>query len=328
LPFTHLTSDHTPDTASPNFPNNPTRSFFADRPLNLPNPIAEMRYQLRYLKEKAAMDARYINAALNALLVTTALGFLGCDNQLPTVEAQNTPVVTAAAPSNRPPVTIYVGLDKTGSVGRSKIPAMTLDQFQPLLQQAIERGGEIRVATVCTNSDRPTVSFYASEPPIAPHKPQDLPKADTVNPLDLPKLRKKYQADLAEYQAKLAIYQQAMADRTQGLTAHSQAFTAKLKPILAQVPACQASDIVGLVQRGDLFLKEAGNWRQVPKKVALLVTDGIETARNSPGKLQFSSQPVVVVVSSGGQTGILQQLMGDSKPYESIDGAVRFITSQ
>ena len=255
-------------------------------------------------------------------IVGLAWGLTGCSYPNPIPAAANPqPLVVLS-----PPVRIYVAIDRTASISDSKIPTLKLDNLRPLLELVKKVGGEIRVAEVCTSSDLRLDSFYMPEPPLAPQPPAPMPKPGTVNPLELPKLQKQSEIQAKAYQQQLSAYDRVMALRQQAAQRNSAEFTTKISKILEQPPNCQASDLVGMVERGDLYLSEAGNWRQLPRKIALLITDGLETARNNPNKVKFASKPQVLLVSSGGRAGILQPLLGSNKPYESIEGAVRFIT--
>jgi hypothetical protein len=240
-------------------------------------------------------------------------------------EVQNTPAKSNTA-SILPPILVFGSLDKTGSAPSSKIPNAGSTDFQPIVEKIKQHGGEIRVGIICDDSDKPLASFYLAEPPTIPTAPDPLPKAGKVNLLELPKLRKEHSVKVADYKKQMASYKILVAERNKEADRRSQDFTTKLDALTSKPSSCQSTDIVGMVERGDLFLSETNRWKQTPEKFALLITDGIETRHTPPKSLRFTSQPKVVLVSSGGQTGILQPLLGDSKPYESIASAVRFIT--
>lgn len=249
-----------------------------------------------------------------------------------TAEAQNKPIATSTTPpvkvQSSAPLITFVSLDKTASTTSSKIPTAHSNDFQPLVEQIKQRGGEIRVGVICTDSDKPLASFHLPEPPTISTAPAPLPKTGQVNPLDLPKLRKEHSVKVAAYEKQMANYQNLVAERNKAADQRSQDFITKLDTLTSKPSKCQSTDIVGMIKRGDLFLSETNQWNQTPKKFALLITDGLETRQTVPKSLQFSSAPQVVLVSSGGQTGILQPLLGDGKPYESIASAVRFIASE
>jgi hypothetical protein len=260
-------------------------------------------------------------------LVVLIIGFVvtltGCTSSKPVPEPNpKVPMVLS------PPSRIYVAIDDSLSVGDSKIPRMKTENFQPLIQLVEKLGGEIRVGEICSNSDTRLSSFYMPEPPVAPQPPVALPKAGTVNALELPQLKKQHDTEEKTYQQQLSSYKQAMTARLHEAKRKSEEFTTKISKILKKPPSCTASDLVGMVERGNLYLSEAGNWHQPPRNIALLITDGLETVRKNPKKVEFTSKPQVLLVSSGGQSGILQSLLGSDKPYESIESAVRFITNQ
>jgi hypothetical protein len=264
-----------------------------------------------------------MNIAIKKIIIGLTLASLSAC----TAEAQNTPKPKIQAQA-LPPVITFVSLDKTGSTVSSKIPTAKNTDFQPLVEQIKQQGGEIRVGIVCDDSDKPLASFYLAEPPTIPTEPEPLAKTGKVNPLDLPRLRKEHSAKVTAYEKQMANYKNLVAERDKEADRRSQEFNTKLDALINKNSNCQSSDIVNMVKRGNLFLSETNKWKQTPKKFALLITDGIETRQTAPKSLQFSSAPQVVIVSSGGQTGILQPLLGDNKPYESIESAVRHISQE
>jgi hypothetical protein len=252
-----------------------------------------------------------------------------CNTEVQKNSSQSTTTNTTPKSQLLAPVITFISLDKTASTTNSKIPAAKSTDFQPLVEQIKQRGGEVRVGIICKNSDKPLASFYLPEPPTIPSAPDPLPKTRQVNPLNLPKLRKEHSAKITDYEKQMASYKTLVAERNKEADRRSQDFITKLDALTSKPSNCQSTDIVGMVKRGDLFLGETNHWQQTPKKFALLITDGIETSQAPPKSLKFISKPKVVLVSSGGQIGILQPLLGDNnKPYESIASAVRFITSE
>ncbi len=227
-------------------------------------------------------------------IVGLAWGLTGCNSPTPIPAAAN-PQPPAVLSS---PVRIYVAIDRTFSVGASKIPNLKLTNLQPLLELVKKVGGEVRVAEVCTSSVRLN-SFYMPEPPLAPQPPPAMPKPGTVNPLELPKLQQQHDLQAQAYQQQLSAYDRVMALRQQEAQRNSAEFTTKISKVLEQPPNCKASDVVGTIERGDLYLSEAGNWRQPPRNIALLITDGLETARNNPKPVAFASKPQVLLVVVG-----------------------------
>jgi hypothetical protein len=254
-----------------------------------------------------------------------------CNAEAPTNNLSKLTITSTTPPvkiQSLVPVITFISLDKTGSTVSSKIPAAKSTDFQPLVEQIKQRGGEVRVGVICNDSDKPLASFYLAEPPTIPTAPDPLPKNGQVNPLDLPKLRKEHSAKVTDYEKQMASYKTLVAERNKEADRRSQDFITQLDALTSKPSNCQSTDIVGMVKRGDIFLGEKNRWKQTPKKFALLITDGLETHQAPPKSLRFTSEPKVVLVSSGGQAGILQPLLGNNQPYESIASAVRFITSE
>lgn len=275
-------------------------------------------------------------AAIPILVAVTGLS--ACDQtalKSALIESPSTIPVSLSNPNtsnpsrkNSHPEIILVAIDNSLSTAPSQIPRVTVDNFTPLIKLVEQNGGEIRVVIICNNSDKRLYNLYMPEPPTENQPPTPLPKAGEINPLFLPKLQKQHQQEIAAYQQQQETYKKSMVARQQEAQQKSQEFTTKLSEVLKQPPTCYSTDIIGMIKRGDLFLNETGNWQQPPRKTALLITDGLETVKKHPGKIEFSSRPQILLVSSGGQSGILQQLLGNSKPYESIEGAIRFIVGQ
>ena len=80
-----------------------------------------------------------------------------------------TPAIVKLAP----PRVTAISIDKTGSVGTSKIPSLTQEQARYYAEETAKTGGEIRIGDICTDSDRPFATFYSPEPPSAPENPID-----------------------------------------------------------------------------------------------------------------------------------------------------------
>jgi hypothetical protein len=288
--------------------------------------------------EKNTMFSRFTpwKAVTSILVVITGLS--ACDQtalksalvESPPVSPVSLPNLNPSNSSKKKPQAemILVAVDNTLSTTTSQIPRVTVENFTPLIKLVEQNGGEIRVVIICNNSDKRLYNFYMSEPLTENQPPTPLPKAGEINPLLLPKLQKQNQQEIVAYQQQQETLNKSKAARQQEAQQKSQEFITKLTEVLKTPANCHATDIIGMVKRGDLFLNETGNWQQPPRKTALLITDGLETVKKHPEKIEFSSRPQILLVSSGGQAGILQQLLGSSKPYESIEGAIRFIVGQ
>jgi hypothetical protein len=245
-------------------------------------------------------------------------------------ETDKSKLVAAKQPSTianlKPPQVIFISVDKTGSVKSSKIPSLTIDPVKTLAQAGAKGGVEIRIGNVCTDSDRPLASFYISEPPLPLDQPPQKPTLQTAgNPLNLSKLNVDYRKQLAIYQQREAEYKQEVAARDRQIEQKIVTFTSNVEKLLKQPANCGATDIIGMMKRADLYLNEPDtNWRQKPRKVAILITDGLETVKANPKPIEWTSKAEVVLVSSGGEAGILKPLLTNT-PFESIDAAVRYV---
>jgi hypothetical protein len=237
---------------------------------------------------------------------------------------------TLAANSSKQPFTIFIGIDRTGSTVSSKIPTLKFPQLERLARAAARVGVEIRLGVICTDSDRPLLAFFVPEPPVAP---QTLPSAPTSasvdNMLKLPRLRANYEKVLVAHQQAEAEYQKKVAAREQLIETEIANFKRGFE-LLQNKTQCGATDIYGMLKRADLYLNEVNpTWTQTPRKLALVITDGIETVNSTkPQPLQWTSKAEVILVSSGGEVGILKPLLSNVVPYESIDGAIRSIVAE
>jgi hypothetical protein len=228
--------------------------------------------------------------------------------------------------ATKPPKVIFIAIDKTGSAKSSKIPNLTIDPVISLAQTVKEVGGEVRAGNVCTDSDLALASFYSEEPPTLGISLPQKPTIETAgNPLNLPKLNAEYRKQLAIYRQREATYNQEVAARDRANEQKIGTFISRMKELLKQPANCGATDIIGMMKRAGLYFNEPdANWKQKPHKVAILITDGLETVKANPQPIEWTSQAEVMLVSSGGEAGILKPLLTNT-PFESIDAAVRHV---
>jgi hypothetical protein len=230
----------------------------------------------------------------------------------------------------KPPVQIAIWKDDTGSTVISKIPTLQFAQIEKLVRSiAPQQALELRFGNIGTDSNLPLAQIYIPEPPVAPAASPVAPTLESVrSTLELPKLRSEYQQKLAAYQQQMAAYQQEVAKRDRTIESELARFKRGFEQMPKKPAQHKVTDIYGMLKRTDLYLNEANpTWAQVPRKIALLITDGLETASTKPQPLQWQSQAEVLLVSSGGEVGVLQPLL-KTTPFESIDGAIRYITAQ
>lgn len=245
------------------------------------------------------------------------------------VETAKSTTVATKQPSEiatKPPKVIFIAIDKTGSAKSSKIPNLTIDPVISLAQTVDKVGGEVRAGNVCTDSDLALVSFYSEEPPTLGISLPQKPTIKTAgNPLNLATLNLAYRQQLAIYRQREAAYQQEVAARDRVNKQKMGTFISRMKELLKQPANCGATDIIGMMKRADLYFNEPdSNWKQKPHEVAILITDGLETVKANPQPIEWTSKAEVVLVSSGGEAGILKPLLTNT-PFESIDAAIRHV---
>jgi hypothetical protein len=272
-----------------------------------------------------------------------AVGLAGCQlkpRQAQAVAANPAPVVSEVEPNIKtvatkqpsaianlkPPQVIFIAIDKSLSTKSSKIPNLTIEPVIALAQTVAKNSGELRAGNVCTDSDLALASFYSSELPSPLDPPPQQPTLQIAgNPLNLPKLNVAYRKQLAIYQQREAAYNQEVAARDRSNQQKMSTFVSQMKKLLEQPANCGATDIIGMMKRADLYFGEPDSgWKQKPHQVAILITDGLETVKANPKPIEWTSKAEVVLVSSGGEAGILKPLLTNT-PFESIDAAIRYV---
>jgi hypothetical protein len=266
------------------------------------------------------------------VMIGTATVMGGCATtapEKPAIRATPTPVVSndvatksIAATSNiKTSVKILVGIDLTNSSDANKVPNPTISQIKEIAKVGMESGGDVRVDAIESNSDKSmvAVSFPEAEDALPPLEPP--PSEADVNPLDRPKLRKVYAVKQRTYAAAQKQHEQRAARRQADNQQKLERFLAQVQPILKKRGSYNSTDIVGMVKRGNLFLNEPDpSKKREPQRIALLITDGLETLRRNPGKIKFADRTDVIIVCGGGETGILK-----GQQFESLDSAIRYL---
>jgi hypothetical protein len=219
---------------------------------------------------------------------------------------------------------IAIGLDRTGSKANNKVPDMTLAQIRTLAEGLQQRGGDLRITTICSDSDKAMLRLNF-DPPIQPPTAPTSEKADNV--FENAQLQEKTNTKQAQFQTVKAEFDRQQQAKTATDKAKIVSFLQQVAPLLNQPATCQASDMIGIVQRSDLFLQErqpAGS--DNPRKVMFLVTDGQDTASKAQQVPELQSKAEVVVISGGQGAGIFEPL----KPvkFDAIDAAIADILSR
>jgi hypothetical protein len=243
----------------------------------------------------------------------------------PAIGATPAPILSNAITSNiKAPVKILVGIDLTTSSDANKVVTPAISQITDVAKVAMDRGGDVRVDSIGSNSDTPMVAVSFAEPEN-PLPPLESPPSEAgINPLSRPKLRKTYAAKQLAHDTAQQQYQQRVTHRQAENQQKLDRFLAQVQPILKQRGSQNSTDIVGMVKRGNLFLNEPDpSKKREPQRIALLITDGLETLRKNPGTIKFAERTDVVIVCGGGEIGILQ-----GQHFESLDSAIRYISNK
>ena len=258
---------------------------------------------------------KFLTFAYALLLLT------GCQQPQISSSQQEAGANAAISQKQNPTIDVFLGLDKTGSATNNRIPQMSIEQVKPLLKLVSQQGGELRIATICDDSDRSMAKIQFDRSPAPPSVPTALPPNGTINSFKMAQLRRQHQQAESQYQTDRAAFDRAVQQRKTNNEGKTVAFLQQIKPTLEKTASCGSTDIVGVLQRGDLFLQEPGSAGS--KKVALLITDGIHNISTAPVKLPWHNSAEVLTVSGGKGVGILSNLKPRS--FESIDAAIRYI---
>jgi hypothetical protein len=254
---------------------------------------------------------------------------INTDRSTPQITPVTAPSIIAISPNPIPQhrlrtLHIAIGLDRTGSKADNKVPDMTLVQLRTLAEGVQQRSGDLRITTICSDSDKAMLRLNfdtPAQPPIAP----TTDKADNV--FENAQLQEKNNAKLAQYQTIKAEFDRQQQAKVTADKAQIATFLQQVAPLLNQPATCAASDMIGIIERSDLFLQErqpAGT--ENPRKVMFLITDGEHTATKAKQVPELQSKAEVTIVSGGKGAGIFEPL----KPvkFDAIDAAISDILSR
>jgi hypothetical protein len=218
-------------------------------------------------------------------------------------------------------------LDKTGSTEPNKIPNYTKEQLKTIAKALQVRGGEFRLLALCSDSDKVLAHLKIPVPAKAPAAVAPLPEENTINTIEYVKLQAEREAKVAVYEKQNAAFDRANQAQFKANEVKIDIFLKATKPILAASPTCKATDIVGGIERVDLFLNERQPAGAIPaRKVAFFVTDGEHNTTKATTPPEMKSKPEIIVVSPGAGAGMLEQL--EPHKFESIDAAIEDILSR
>jgi hypothetical protein len=283
--------------------------------------------------DKKISSSNKPNRTMNNNLITLGLlGLTSCTSAIPQTINNNLsttqqPAATTSPKNPLPTLHIAIGIDRTGSKANNKVPDMTQTQLRTLATGLQQRGGELRITTICSDSDKAMLHLNFTPPTQPPTAPTLDKIDDKSNPFDNTKIRDKNQAKLEQHKTIQAEFDRQQQTKATTDQAQIDTFLQQVAPLINQPATCAASDMIGIVKRSDLFLQErqpAGS--DNPRKVLFLVTDGEHTATKAQQVPALQSTAEVVIVSSGKGAGIFEPL----KPvkFDSIDAAIVDILSR
>lgn len=236
-----------------------------------------------------------------------------------------TTVATAAKTNNtKSPTQMVFNIDLTGSSDENRVVTPTIEQVGDTAKVIVRSGGDFRVAVTCSKSDTSMLGVSFAEPEAELPPLEAPPDEKKINPLKRTDARLQYQAKQAQYAQQQQKHQQREAARNTANDLKLKQFLLKVQPLLKLRGTCNSTDIVGMTKRANLFFNEPYPTKGQPaRRVALLVTDGLETVRKHPEMVKFADGTEVIIVCGGGETGILT-----GQQFESLDSAIRYLSNK
>jgi hypothetical protein len=170
------------------------------------------------------------------------------------------------------------------------------------------RSGELTYGTVAADSNRVLHRLSIAPGPVAPVRP-----STDGNPFAAREAMHVYRTAAATYDTQQRVWQ---AD----VDARIAAFRSDVEPLLALPPDARRSDVLGAVERADLFLAELAPGARRASYL-LLISDGIDNVHRPFAGLQ--SHASLLIVNGVGSVGSLENL----KPlrFESIEPTLRYL---
>lgn len=208
-------------------------------------------------------------------------------------------------------VRIAVLQDLSKSIHETRTPKATPSHVEPLIRLAKRCGGELAVGIIASQDfeqehgllDKPMARLRIPESPTPPD-------TSGVNAIKALQLRRAYQQAKTEWEKKAG---DAVAR-----------FKKQLTPFLETPAEANKTDMVGALQRANLFLSEpAFGYSKPIKTYVLAVTDGEQSGVKASSKPRLASGAVLVVVNGTGTTGVLKAL--DPVVFESLEASIDYV---
>ncbi len=246
---------------------------------------------------------------VTALLAVASLAGAAC--RAPAAAAAAGASAADVMPDVRCPAPIVMTLhrDLSRSAAPHGIPPITEADLRVLVDGVLRVcGGELLFGEIGANSNRPFQRLRVSEPPPAPKRP-----TFDANPF----IRADQEKAFVEARNGWLARRRAWA---QSADVDANLFFSHVRPALERAPDEQSTDIYGAIERATLALAEPDvEWSAAPRKLVILVTDGLHTARHPPTGRPPADITVVVV----GTPGVLQPWSPPT--FEGMPAALRYL---
>jgi hypothetical protein len=221
---------------------------------------------------------------------------------------------------------VVLAIDRTGSKADNKVPDATLAQVSALAEGIRQRGGELRMTTISDDSDKamPHLKFSPPEkPPIAPTQE----KIGESNLLAKVNIQEQQDIGMAAYHKQKADFDKRQQAKEVADKAQIVEFLKTVQPLIEKPANFPASDMRGIVLRGNLALQERQPvGKQSLRRVLFLITDGEHNATKDTKVPPLDAQTELVIVSGGKGAGTFEPLKPEK--FDSIDAAIEYILSR
>ena len=289
--------------------------------------ISNMRYIPSHPRPPSAFRIAVLGLTLGGLLLILS----GCKPAAQSDAAASGPVSPVAAPLDVAPVApsgrfaVVIDLSLSGLENRTPIP--TLADLEPLLDIIQQRGGELAVSFVCSDSTQPLLRVKVDEAPQPDREifqagaPPEAPDLEMLSPFDRPAAIAEHQDRVTAYQQDIQGYQDALEQHRSGAKRAMAEFVSSLQDVLPSEPNCQESDINGALRPAQLFLDEPHQFSQAPLSYLLVVSDGLDTVDKEA--VHFNDNVHVVLVNGTGTKGVFGGR--HHLPFEAVSAAVDYV---
>lgn len=235
------------------------------------------------------------------------------------------------------PAVINLGIDQSGSMNQdARVHSLTWKELEPVLVQLQKTGGTFAMSAICDRSNRPLARVtFDVQPRLSPEQLtlETLPEAPDLsqgNPIKNRQKFEEYQKQVTELEQKVVAletdwqnYERQQKALQQTNQQKLDAIKPKLQEILEHPRNCQSTDIQNAVSRAQTLFNEPTTWEQKPRKLAVFVTDGLDSFSDSPVDLQADQ---IILVNGAIEMGIFENL--PHQRFESPQSAMQALTNQ